>query len=84
MEKFLTAEQLVEFDQHYQAVKAPTANNLGQKTFDQLVEQKVIKILRRKIPGQPPNTVYKHTFKNSKRLPKVDPDLKSTGGERIR
>ena len=45
MERFMEADELVSFDTKYQAVKAPTANNLGQKTFDQLVEEKVKKIL---------------------------------------
>jgi uncharacterized protein (UPF0297 family) len=46
MERFLTVGELINFDTRYQASKAPTANNLGQKTFDQLVEEKVKKILK--------------------------------------
>ncbi|MCH7641305.1 hypothetical protein IID22_03855 [Patescibacteria group bacterium] len=45
MQKFMTAEELTTFDTSYQAVKAPTANNLGQKTFDQLIEAKVTEVL---------------------------------------
>ena len=45
MERFMTAEELSVFDSNYQAQKVPTANNLGQKTFDQLVEEKVKKVL---------------------------------------
>ena len=41
----MTAEELSVFDSNYQAQKVPTANNLGQKTFDQLVEEKVKKVL---------------------------------------
>ena len=43
----MTPKELVELDESYQAVKAPTANNLGQKTFDQLVEDKVKKVVRK-------------------------------------
>ncbi len=42
----MDAEALIEFDTKYQSCKAPTANNLGQKTFDQLVEDKVRNILK--------------------------------------
>ena len=45
MERFMEADEIIAFDTKYQAVKAPTANNLGQKTFDQLVEEKVKRIL---------------------------------------
>lgn len=43
--KFMSKEEMAEFDTRYQSVKAPTANNLGQKTLDQLVEKKVKEVL---------------------------------------
>ena len=45
IERFLSAKELTDFDTRYQAEKSPTANNLGQKTFDQLVEEKVRKVI---------------------------------------
>ncbi len=59
--KIFTAKEMVELDTRYQAAKAPTANNLGQKTFDQLVEAKVIEVLKRE-----PKRRFKHNFHNSK------------------
>ena len=41
MERFMTEEELKEFDTKYQASKAPTANNLGQETFEQVVSKEV-------------------------------------------
>lgn len=41
MERFMSKEELEEFDAKYQSSKVPTANNLGQKTFEQLVSEKV-------------------------------------------
>ena len=41
----MTAKQLVDFDTFYQSQKAPTANNLGQKTFEQLIRAEVRKEL---------------------------------------
>ena len=37
----MTEEELKEFDTKYQASKAPTANNLGQETFEQVVSKEV-------------------------------------------
>lgn len=45
MERFMSSKELINFDTKYQSVKIPTANNLGQKTFDQLVEEKVKRVL---------------------------------------
>lgn len=45
MERWMTAKELVDFDTRYQAVKKETANNLGEKTFQQLVREEVRKEL---------------------------------------
>ena len=44
----MTAKELTDFDTKYQSQKAPTANNLGEKTFQQLVREEVRKELKLK------------------------------------
>lgn len=45
MERFMTPTELTDFDTKYQSQKVPTANNLGEKTFQQLVSEEVRKEL---------------------------------------
>ena len=46
------------FDQGYQSMKAPTANNLGQKTFEQMMKAEIRAEVRKELYG------------NKKRVPK--------------
>lgn len=39
MLRFMTEKELADFDTRYQAAKEPTANNLGQNNFDELVKR---------------------------------------------
>ena len=45
--KFMDDKEMADFDTKYQSVKAPTANNLGQSTLNQLVEAEVRKALKK-------------------------------------
>ena len=46
MDRFMTKAELAEFDTKYQSHKVPTANNLGEKTFQQLVREEVRSVLK--------------------------------------
>ncbi len=61
--KFMSKEEMAAFDTKYQSVKAPTANNLGQSTLNQLVEAEVRKALTK---------MAQESFKQKKLVRKFD------------